>query len=101
MAPALLNFLNVTKSNVTKYHFLHLICLVSNSHTLISTQPYQPHDNPLIINNNQLATLLKNSHLQVGHQVTQQLLTFHAVGLHPVTLFHPTNGQRELHCSCI
>ena len=85
----------VTKLQSYKTDFQHILCLVADGHTMVGTQTYSPHDNSLSINDYQLTSLLENIHLQVGHQVAQQLAAFHTVGHHPVTLLYPADGQRK------
>ena len=76
-------------------------CDVRNGYKIGNSKTYSPHDSPLTINDNQLAALLEDGHLQIGHQVAQQLSALHAIGLHPIALFYPTNGQRETYFSGI
>ena len=89
--------MNKTSSDAVETDFQNGLSLVTDGHTMVCTQANNPHDNPLTINNYQLATLLENIHLQAGHQVAQQLTSFHTVRHHPVTLLYPADGQRKRH----
>ena len=59
---------------------------------IVGAQAYKPDYHPAGIDYDELATFLEERHLEVSHQVAQQLTSLHSKRLHAVARLHATNG---------
>ena len=64
---------------------------------IVCAQAYKPDYHPAGIDYDELATLIEERHLEIGHQVAQQFTSLHSKRLHAVARLHAANGQGEGH----